>query len=209
MMIIFHGKKRKTNGVESIMIKKRFTWKSEKLQHLNDEVLLVVDNENKEWKGHILNVVDLLNNLTEENEQLRYEIEIEKKWQLEKDNYYVKIKEENERLQKENNILNMNEDDLKECVLENIQLKEENEKLRNELNDCDFILCQDDFGNYEIRYDDDKIFHFLWEVAPILNKQQAIIQSLKEEVNKLNEELYYCEKFRYQVFQRLNELNED
>lgn len=99
----------------------------------------------------------------------------------------------------------MNEDDLKECVLENIQLKEENEKLRNELNDCDFILCQDDFGNYEIRYDDDKIFHFLWEVAPILNKQQAIIQSLKEEINKLNEELYYCEKFRYQVFQRLNE----
>lgn len=191
------------------MIKKRFTWKSEKLQHLNDEVLLVVDNENKEWKGHILNVVDLLNNLTEENEQLRHEIEIEKKWQLEKDNYYVKIKEENERLQKENNILNMNEDDLKECILENIQLKEENEKLRNELNDCDFILCQDDFGNYEIRYDDDKIFHFLWEVAPILNKQQAIIQSLKEEINKLNEELYYCEKFRYQVFQRLNELSGD
>ena len=119
------------------------------------------------------------------------------------------LTKENERLQKENNILNMNEDDLKECILENIQLKEENEKLRNELNDCDFILCQDDFGNYEIRYDNDKIFHFLWEVAPILNKQQAIIQSLKEEINKLNEELYYCEKFRYQVFQRLNELNED
>lgn len=119
------------------------------------------------------------------------------------------LTKENERLQKENNILNMNEDDLKECILENIQLKEENEKLRNELNDCDFILLQDDFGNYEIRYDNDKIFHFLWEVAPILNKQQAIIQSLKEEIKKLNEELYYCEKFRYQVFQRLNELNED
>ena len=37
-----------------------------------------------------------------------------------------------------------------------------------------FILCQDDLGNYEIRYDD-KVFHFLWEVAPILNEQQATI----------------------------------
>ena len=43
------------------MNEKRFTWKTEKLQHSDDEVLLVVDNENKEWKGHILNIVDLLN----------------------------------------------------------------------------------------------------------------------------------------------------
>ena len=81
-------------------------------------------------------------------------------------------------------------------------------KQNSELNDCDFILLQDDFDNYEIRYNDE-VFHFLWEVAPILNKQQAIIQSLKEEINKLNEELYSCEKFRYQVFQRLSELNGD
>ena len=40
---------------------KRFTWKTEKLQHLDDEVIMVVDNTNKEWKGHILNVVDKLN----------------------------------------------------------------------------------------------------------------------------------------------------
>lgn len=40
-----------------------------------------------------------------------------------------------------------------------------------------FILCQDDLGNYEIRYDD-KVFHFLWEVAPILNKQQERINEL-------------------------------
>ena len=53
------------------MSEKRFTWKVEKLQHLDDEVLLVVDNENKEWKGHILNIVDLLNDLNDENEQLR------------------------------------------------------------------------------------------------------------------------------------------
>ena len=78
----------------------RFTWKTEKLQHSDDEVIMVVDNANKDWKGHILNVVDLLNNLTEENEQLRHEIEIEKKWQLEKDKYYAKIKEENEKLKK-------------------------------------------------------------------------------------------------------------
>ena len=48
-----------------------------------------------------------------------------------------------------------------------------------------FILCQDDFGNYEIRYDD-KVFHFLWEVAPILNEQQAIISQLEEENDNMN-----------------------
>ena len=57
------------------MSEKRFTWKTEKLQHFDDEVLLVVDNENKEWKGHILNIVDLLNELTEENEQLKQELQ--------------------------------------------------------------------------------------------------------------------------------------
>lgn len=39
--------------------------------------------------------------LKKENEQLRHEIEIEKKWQRAQDRYYVKIREENERLQKE------------------------------------------------------------------------------------------------------------
>ena len=43
------------------------------------------------------------------------------------------LSEENERLQKENSILNRNEDDLKECTLENIHLKEENEQLRKKL----------------------------------------------------------------------------
>lgn len=47
-----------------------------------------------------------------------------------------------------------------------------------------FILCQDDFGNYEIRYDD-KIVHFLWEVAPILNEQQAIIKSKDKQLERL------------------------
>lgn len=55
-----------------------------------------------------------------------------------------------------------------------------------------FILCQDDLGNYEIRYDD-KIFHFLWEVAPILNEQQITIQRLKEENEELKRKLEYCE----------------
>ena len=43
------------------MSEKQFTWKVEKLQHLDDEVIMVVDNENKDWKGHILNIVDKLN----------------------------------------------------------------------------------------------------------------------------------------------------
>lgn len=61
-----------------------------------------------------------------------------------------------------------------------------------------FILCQDDLGNYEIRYDD-KIFHFLWEVAPILNEQQSTIETLK----KLNNS--YADKFAKIV----NEIMED
>ena len=47
-----------------------------------------------------------------------------------------------------------------------------------------FILCQDDLGNYEIR-DDDKVFHFLWEVAPILNEQQSRIKELEKENDDL------------------------
>ena len=43
------------------MSEKRFSWKTEKLQHLDNEVIMVVDNANKEWKGHILNIVDMLN----------------------------------------------------------------------------------------------------------------------------------------------------
>ena len=143
MMIIFHGKKRKTNGVESIMIKKRFTWKSEKLQHLNDEVLLVVDNENKEWKGHILNVVDLLNQLHQENEHLI----IGNK----------NLMKKNKQLQKKNKFLEENVDDYHNVL----------------------------FDLHE-KYD-----------------------KLEKENEKLRNELYYCEKFRYQVFQRLNELNGD
>lgn len=63
-----------------------------------------------------------------------------------------------------------------------------------------FILCQDDLGNYEIRYDEE-VLHFLWEVAPILNEQQATIDQLNlaiddllshtscDEIKKENEQL--------------------
>ena len=50
-----------------------------------------------------------------------------------------------------------------------------------------FILCQDDLGNYEIRYED-KVFHFLWEVAPILNEQQATINELKAKLREKEED---------------------
>ena len=95
-------RERQTYKVESIMIKKRFSWKTEKLQNLNDEILLVVDNTNKEWKGHVLNVIDLLNSLAEENEQLKQQIKIKKKWQLEKDRYYVDLHKKYDKLEKEN-----------------------------------------------------------------------------------------------------------
>lgn len=70
------------------MIKKRFVWKTE---------------------------IDLVNSLVEENRQLKQQIEIEKKWQLEKDKYYVKIKEENEMLKKQTEDYDMNL--LKEFIL--------------------------------------------------------------------------------------------
>lgn len=111
-----------TYWVESIMIKKRFTWKSEKLQHLNDEVLLVVDNTNKDWKGHILNVVDLLNQLHQENEQLRQFIN------------------KGRRLSVKELMDNVNENEsLKKKIK---KLEKENEQLRKELNDCEKFRYQ-------------------------------------------------------------------
>ena len=70
------------------MIKKRFVWKTG---------------------------IDLVDSLVEENRQLKQQMEIEKKWQLEKDKYYVKIKEENEMLKKQIKDYDMNL--LKEFVL--------------------------------------------------------------------------------------------
>ena len=70
------------------MIKKRFVWKTE---------------------------IDLVNSLVEENRQLKQQIEIEKKWKLEKDKFYVKIKEENEMLKKQIEDYDMNL--LKEFIL--------------------------------------------------------------------------------------------
>ena len=72
---------------------------------------------------------------------------------------------------------------------------------------------------YELNSDEDKIIDIeaigdngvlgLKNCCKIMNEQEATIQSLKEEIKKLNGKLYNCEKFRYQVFQGLNELNRD
>lgn len=70
------------------MIYKRFTWKTEKLQHLDDEVLMVVDNANEEWEGHILNIVDKLNELNDE--RMMYKTTIDKR--------IVELEEENKLL---------------------------------------------------------------------------------------------------------------
>lgn len=79
------------------MNEKRFSWKSEKLQHLDEEVLMVVDNANKEWKGHILNVVDKLNELNDE--RMMYKTTIDKRIvELEEEN--VTLKKKLESLQK-------------------------------------------------------------------------------------------------------------
>ena len=72
---------------------------------------------------------------------------------------------------------------------------------------------------YELNSDEDKIIDIeaigdngvlgLKNCCKIMNEQEATIQSLKEEIKKLNGKLYNCEKFRYKVFQGLNELNRD
>jgi len=168
----------------------RFTWKTEKLQHFDDEVIMVVDNANKDWKGHILNIVDMLNELNdermmykttidkriveleeeneqlrkyngqlkerleringgyghltyhngltanewliesqereikkkneqisdlkEENERLKQQIKIEKKWQLEKDRYYVDLHKKYDKLEKENDELKKQVEDCRD-----------------------------------------------------------------------------------------------
>lgn len=56
-----------------------------------------------------------------------------------------------------------------------------------------FILCQDDLGNYEIRYGDE-VFHFLWEVAPILNEQQSTIEQLERKLELKTEEVEYLKR---------------
>ena len=67
-----------------------------------------------------------------------------------------------------------------------------------------FILCQDDLGHYEIRYDD-KVFHFLWEVAPILNEQQATINELEETNKAMYNRLKEQSEIIYQLIQKLKE----
>lgn len=76
--------------VMKMMKYERFTWKAEKLQHLDDEVIMVVDNANKEWKGHILNIVDMLNELNDE--RMMYKTTIDKR--------IAELEEENEKLRK-------------------------------------------------------------------------------------------------------------
>ena len=124
------------------MSDERFTWKTEKLQHLDDEVLMVVDNENKEWKGHILNIVDKLNELAEENGKLKKaeKINMEYAEQIVEENHKFRIaknglRRENEQLQKENEKLKKQNKFLEEFdgqAKTVANLKEENEQLKSE-----------------------------------------------------------------------------
>lgn len=69
---------------------------------------LVFDNQTQEKLETdkvvvLLNKQDMkINDLQEENEELRHEMEIEKKWQLEKDRYYVDLHKKYDKLEKEN-----------------------------------------------------------------------------------------------------------
>lgn len=77
-----------------------------------------------------------------------------------------------------------------------------------------FILCQDDLGLHEIRYDDE-VFHFLWEVAPILNEQQTTIKRLEGENKRLREiitemkDIIYMLQEVYVIGEYSSEIGED
>lgn len=103
----------------------RFTWKAEKLQHLDDEVIMVVDNANKEWKGHILNIVDMLNELNDE--RMMYKTTIDKR--------IVELEEENEQLKQKVDFYKYFQKDARE-------LEKENELLRQ-------MIKENVFGRYE------------------------------------------------------------
>ena len=125
------------------MSEKRFTWKTEKLQHSDDEVIMVVDNANEEWKGHILNVIDMLNEFNDE--RMMYKTTIDKR--------IVELEEENEQLKEERNYF-----ERKKCEyfnkynkkhLDNIQLKEENEQLREIVNKLEEAIEKRGYGSID------------------------------------------------------------
>lgn len=70
-----------------------------------------------------------------------------------------------------------------------------------------FILCQNDFDNYEIRYDD-KVFHFLWEVAPILNTQQAKIHRDEMSIKTMMSNMEKLEKENDELQKQVKRLQE-
>lgn len=88
--------------------------KMEALSLLGEEI-----DKNEQLKSYKLysdnkRLQTIIADLKKENEQLRHEIETEKKWQLEKSQYYIKIKEENEMLKSENKKLHCINDQLEE-----------------------------------------------------------------------------------------------
>lgn len=111
----------------------------------NSTTLLFIKFTNKEdavsCKDSLKYHCNLMNELYDESEQLKQQIEIEKKWQLEKDKYYVKMMEENEQLRKQVGSLETtsNATSHYNAFLESkiSTLEKENDKLREELLDCE------------------------------------------------------------------------
>ena len=102
---------------------------------------------------------NLMNELYDENEHLKKQIEIEKKWQLEKDKYYVKIKEENEQLREINKELG---DDLYNCRLNKNIISEKLKLWQDTLIKYDIYTIKDLSESFELdakinKEKDDKI----------------------------------------------------
>lgn len=80
-----------------------------------------------------------------------------------------------------------------------LQLKQENKELKKQLN-------KENTMNKQLREINKKIGDDLYNCR--VNKN-IISKEKDEKINELEKRWNECEKFRYQVFQRLNELNKD
>ena len=207
------------------MSEKRFLYHEE---HFPLNVREIVDNEIGETYD-CEDATDVLNELFDENEQLKEENKQLKKSEKINTDYTEQIVEENQKLR-------ISKNDLRR---EKEQFQKENEQLRKELDNFRPVMFQDmrkgtvilytkKFGNNdEVSDGKDAIIQRLALENENLRKQvessettsdatsnynahlESKITTLEKENEKLREELSNCEKFRHSVFKRIEKTIED
>ena len=207
------------------MSEKRFIYHEE---HFPLNVREIVDNKIGKTYG-CEDATDVLNELFDENEQLKEENKQLKKSEKINTDYAEQIVEENQKLR-------ISKNDLRR---EKEQLQKENEQLRKELDNFRPVMFQDmrkgtvilytkKFGNNdEVSDGKDAIIQRLELENENLRKQvkssettsdatsnynahlESKITTLEKENEKLREELSDCEKIRHSVFKRIEKTIED